>query len=559
MMVRPNLRLLTRCTLLLSGAFCSCNVPITDPPLSVGTDIGLRALMSPWDALPALHARSYEEFSSYDRLPDLPQCLTDAGNKDFNNFLAMYGIPEAVAFSYVDNPFPFPCLSGMSGYIIAATTDGPGYISRIWLTSIALSTFATGELFDDEETISVYLDGSLTPAYRGFVKDWEMGGQAPFTEPLVGYRSGGYVSYVPISFRSNAYVVLGGLSPAALYYYQVDIQTSAEDTVVFNPERFTNVGTPGIEESLAARFDRNIGNRWANTHVTAFPSCTLAPNSQVEVAEFLGAGTIMVLEFVFPTVTLGQLRDLDLLITWDDMPSPAVDAPLSAFYGEQLALSEYDSLPMRVRRSTRGLETSCRFPMPFRNHASVQIRNNGAEAVVMKPGIAYSNELPDEDWGYFWSEYNCQETPSPTDGYYPIVDVLGRGKYLGTFLFLEGHADEAHSGNMIPIDPMNFLEGDTSGTIDGSWRVRGTGTEDYLNGALYFRSGRYEYGFSGVNHLAVDDDDRACVSGYRWHLLTDEINFMKSFQLSLEYGQGRPNTVDRYQSVAYYYLAQYTR
>ena len=540
----------------LSGALRACNPCVMENRVWEGTDVGVRDLTS-WEALPVVRPVRYDEFSSYDRLPNHFSCLTDPGNRDFNNFLGVCGFPGPVAFGHVDEPLHGFAYPGMRGYVIAASEDGPGYISRIWLGQIGLSMLLTNELFAENETIAIYVDDFCEPAYQGRIKDWETSSSPPFAEPLVGYRSGGYVSYVPISFRSRVRVLLDNLSPTALYYYNVDIQRVYEDTVPFRPVNFTEEVRPGIEEDL----DRLFGHSGANPNEEfvdlQVPPLTLAPGDLVDVAILEGYGTINLLEFAFPSVTLEELRGSGLRITWDGAEAPAVDVPVSAFFGVHLAIESFRTLPFRVERNAQGLRLACFFPMPFESSALIQLLNNGTDPVEIVPTLGVADTLPEGDWGHFYAQFRSAEPPLPFGSTYIVADIHGQGKYLGAFLFLEGHADVPHLGNMIPPHPLNFLEGDAAGFIDGVWRIRGTGTEDYLNGALYFRNGEYDCAFSGVNRV-VTDGNRGAVSGYRWHILSDEIHFCRSFELELEYGQGRPNTVDRYQSTAYYYLTPHS-
>jgi D-arabinan exo alpha-(1,3)/(1,5)-arabinofuranosidase (non-reducing end) len=550
-------RLLILCAAVLSGALRACEPCITDGSPPEGTDVGVRD-MTAWDALPVVRAIRYNEFSSYDRLPNRFSCLTDPGNKDFNNFMAVCGLPGSVAFAHIDDSQPGPAGFGKRGYVIAASDDGPGYISRIWLGQFGLSALLTEELFNENETVTIYVDDFCEPVYQGRIKDWETGSSAPFTEPLVGCRSGGYVSYVPISFQSRVLVLLDNLSPTSLYYYNVDIQKVYEETVPFSPANFTEEGQPGVEEDLRRLFGQLGENPNEGFRAVELPLLTLPPGGLADVASFDGYGTIKLLQCVFPDVTLDQLRDIDLRITWDDVEPPAVDVPLSAFFGVHLALESFKTLPMRVQQTAQGLELACYFPMPFDTGALIQLLNHGATPVELLPTLGLADTPPEGDWGHFHARFNSEEAPLPPGATYPVADIQGRGKYVGTFLFLEGHADVPHLGNLLPEHPLNCLEGDASGFIDGVWRIRGTGTEDYLNGALYFRTGKYDYGFSGVNHK-VSAGRWGRVSGYRWHILSDEIHFYRSFELELEYGQGRPNTVERYQSVAYYYLTPESR
>jgi hypothetical protein len=106
--------------------------------------------------------------------------------------------------------------------------------------------------------------------------------------------------------------------------------------------------------------------------------------------------------------------------------------------------------------------------------------------------------------------------------------------------------------------PLNFLEGDARGIIDGTLAIRDTGTEDFFNGSFYFEDGSQATPFAQAWGVV---DDRPDLPGHgeanacRWFVLGEAIDFDESLDLSFEIGPGKPHTLDRYRSVAYAYLA----
>jgi hypothetical protein len=122
---------------------------------------------------------------------------------------------------------------------------------------------------------------------------------------------------------------------------------------------------------------------------------------------------------------------------------------------------------------------------------------------------------------------------------------------VGTCLYLEGHAGADAD---IFASPFNFLEGDEIGTVDGT-AIVGTGTEDYLDGAFYFDEGEFATPWAQVWGIAGEGDDGR-VSGCRWHILGDAIDFRSTLTYALEIGPGDPEVRDRYRSITWLYLAQ---
>jgi hypothetical protein len=100
---------------------------------------------------------------------------------------------------------------------------------------------------------------------------------------------------------------------------------------------------------------------------------------------------------------------------------------------------------------------------------------------------------------------------------------------------------------------MNFLEGDELALLDGEPAVVGTGTEDYFNGAFYFESGPAATPFAQWWDVA-DDGTAGRASACRWHVLGDTIDFNESADINIEIGPADPAMLDRYRSVAFFYL-----
>lgn len=101
------------------------------------------------------------------------------GNSDLNNFLA----------------------TGPGGNVML-DQRGPGCVYRIWMTSLQ-------DVFPSD-WVKIYFDGSSVPAIDLTVAQMFSGTVAPFLAPLVANNqqsSGGYVSYVPLCYRSSIKIV----------------------------------------------------------------------------------------------------------------------------------------------------------------------------------------------------------------------------------------------------------------------------------------------------------------------------------------------------------------
>jgi hypothetical protein len=167
----------------------------------------------------------------------------------------------------------------------------------------------------------------------------------------------------------------------------------------------------------------------------------------------------------------------------------------------------------------------CRFPMPFRDGARLEIVNEGSKEVTVTASVLTRplDSLP-SDRGRFHARWSRIETQ--IGQYVPLLTALGRGKYVGI------------SFNCQAISPW-MLEGDEVVWADGELTpsVHGTGTEDYFNGAWYFNRGQFSLATHGAALLDLTETGkRSRVSLYRLHTL-DPIYFSERIRLCIEHGQ----------------------
>ena len=207
---------------------------------------------------------------------------------------------------------------------------------------------------------------------------------------------------------------------------------------------------------------------------------------------------------------------------------------------------------MRVQWVGDELATACFLPMPYAAHVRIVVYNTGNESASLRASVAADHSLPAEPWGYLHARAHTAVGPQAPGSQFEVINVAGRGRYVGTFLYAAGWADRRPG--QIPHQ-LNILEGNELGVIDGEPRIHGTGTEDYCNGAFYFHDGPFDSPFAAAN--VVDEGGPGApgvVSCCRWHLLSDAIDFQRSFALRFQYGANNPALVERYTATAYYYL-----
>ncbi len=214
-------------------------------------------------------------------------------------------------------------------------------------------------------------------------------------------------------------------------------------------------------------------------------------------------------------------QDMLLRITWDRRERPGVEAPLGDFFANCFGQrDEVISLPVVVED---GDSYNCFWAMPFREHARVELVNQGDKPV----SLLYYNidwiqyDTLSADTPYFHAQYR-QEYPVEQGRDYVVLETQGKGHYVGTVLAVRTRS------------PAWFGEGDEKVWIDGeeSPSIQGTGTEDYFLSAWGLKTTSTPYAgvpcFDGWGLLG------GRTSAYRWHL-HDPMVFQTGIRVAFEH------------------------
>jgi hypothetical protein len=245
------------------------------------------------------------------------------------------------------------------------------------------------------------------------------------------------------------------------------------------------------------------------------------PGETTVLADLDGPGVVTHIWLTLASNEYGFPRLLRLRIYYDGSTTPSVDTPVGDFFAVGLG-QERDVSSMMVRNSSSGRARNFYWPMPFRKSCRITVTNEGRRRTS---NLYYHvdwrklKELP-FDVGYLHARYR-QELPTVKGKRYEILDVKGRGHYVGTVF------------SIIQNQPGWFGEGDEFFYIDGAEKasIEGTGTEDYFNDAWSLRVSNAPY--YGVT-LAEGTGLGSRMSAYRWHVV-DPIPFTRSLKLEIEH------------------------
>ena len=256
------------------------------------------------------------------------------------------------------------------------------------------------------------------------------------------------------------------------------------------------------------------------------------------IATLDGAGRIDRLVLRVTSDDPRALRRGILKAYWDGEEAPSVWAPLTDFFGNGFGDARFSSL--YVGMTDDGYY--CNLPMPFARGARLEIENGSRLPLKVEGEVFWRRTgRPGPDVGRFCTQWRHEIA---TEGrLYTILDVKGRGKYVGCNLSVQGIGD------------ISYLEGNEQFFVDGEERAStiGTGTEDFFNGGWYYNKGVFDLPLHG---LVVKTRTRT--SQYRYQL-PDSVAFAQSLVVRIEHGTNNVHLDDDYSSVAYFYMAPPTK
>jgi YVTN family beta-propeller protein len=412
--------------------------------------------------------------------------------------------------------------------------QGPGTVYRMWFTGF----------IPEQGNIKIYFDGETSPRIDMLIRDLVAGTHTPFLAPLVGDEmasSGGYYSYVPLTFSRSIKIVTNQI--ALYFYYNIGYHLYASDT--------------SITSWTASQDTRTVQNLWSragidpkgdNDTTTTTGSLNLAPGTTQTILDLVGPRSISSIKLripgIMPNTQTGAaseiLDNLWIQIYWDNESSPSVAAPLGSFF----AIGQFGAYPTRslMAGMDDGGNLYIYFPMPFQTRARVQVvsrrtvetQSISFEIKHIPFGDSFSNV------GYFKTNYSSQIRQSEDGKDIVMLDIEGAGHLVGIEASLAGPMDRS------------FMEGDERIYVDDSQSpaIQGTGVEDFFNGGWYFKRGLFTLPTHGNTfHSPSGGQDR--ISAYRL-FLADAIPFRKHIRVGIEHGNRNLVTMNAW-TLAYYY------
>ena len=276
-----------------------------------------------------------------------------------------------------------------------------------------------------------------------------------------------------------------------------------------------------------------IADHVSQSHVE-YHRVDIAQGKEALLADLKGPGKVTYL-YITDDTQGHFFPGLILKVLWDDESEPSILVPLSDFFGAISGKTiDYQSVPMQINHGC----FMCYLPMPFSQRAKFVLVNDGdkdySQSVAYGIDYEQGDELAQEK-----SRLHCVwHRSNPTQhGIHTLLDVHGRGHYVGNFLQVHSKFDGW------------WGEGDTVFELDAKSMTHTPGTEDEY-GACWGFGHTYSYLYSG--YLQMDKQDHRM---YRWYL-ANPVRFQQSLKVEIQnqrWENGQIPSRDDYTSVAYWY------
>ncbi|MEP0845265.1 MAG: DUF2961 domain-containing protein [Phycisphaerae bacterium] len=327
--------------------------------------------------------------------------------------------------------------AGADGWETLANIDAPGAITRIWVDK-------------PEGSLQLTIDGQ--PTLECDMTAFFDGGVEPFGEPFT-YRlaaGGAAVSYFPISFASRCSLRTRGFPGTC----EIDFTTFGKDDAV---EPFTPSLSAEAHEALE-RAAATLKDGLAEQHIAReHKLSSIATRKDVKAGQSLTEtidrpGTIRWLAVALTDRAEPReayaLHRCVLRIHFDGQAQPAVEAPLSAFFGSGFERNPLAALPAGTERlssmpSDSPMGTSmmyCALPMPFAKSARIEIENRTRRKIGLLLYLRVERDAPPPNALRFHAQFRRASPLRAAE--LELLDVRGRGRWIGATLLVDSPVTE---------------------------------------------------------------------------------------------------------------------
>ena len=474
------------------------------------------------------------QFSSYDRRSTSPADSCWFSNEDGFGNEPIPGFEKVL--KQADT-------AGIGEYLIC-DVNKPGAIVRLWTAGL-------------NGNIRLFLDDTDHPVYEGDAQDffWKTAGVLSGNSGKPGYADKFRqfdATYFPIPFSKRCRIEwIGDIRKIHFYHVGLRVYDQGVKVSTFRISDFDKYAAK-IEEISNLMKNPDEGNDAGITQVE-ISATDLPAFSKKEI--FYATGT-KAIEYFSVRINAdnieNSLRKCILTISFDDSSVPQIQTPVGDFFGSAPGVNPFSSVPFSVNADGTMI---CRFIMPFRRSARIEIENNSVEKIGINGSIRTNDFKWEEgksmhfrarwkiDYGLTASGFDPESNNVP-DIVYLMASGAGRVVGSAAYLYNPSNATTSWGNWWGEGDEKIFVDRDTFPSFFG------TGSEDYFNYS-WSSSRIFTYPYCGQPRND-GPGNRGYVSNFRWHI-SDDILFRDKIAFYMELGHHGVVPGFSYGRIVYYY------
>jgi hypothetical protein len=419
----------------------------------------------------------FEAMAGIDQLPILYPAGTKknriisydaSGGNGFGHFRAMFK-------KYLDT----------RGEIVFFDAYGPGCLYRQ-----QINIWKDGGVGVNNKDIRIryYFDNETTPRIDVPVYEFFNGEHPPVTTPFAFRQNQQFgIVYYPFSFEKRLRITLA--DTLFVRMEKEDIETCC------NWQQFDYLTFPAgtkvkTWDQNSIQYEETVRKQWAETGLDPKNTSenqidrrtvSLRPGEQAVLFDHQGEASITAFQLYMEPFTPETFYHTHIRMQWDDLPLPAVDLPISYFFGGGGVKDEkwndvFRSLLFGF--DAKNHTAYCYWPMPFWKNGTISLINNSTEKITSltcetswRPASVLSYS-PKES-GYFRTKLTRDSSPGG-------LSRKGFAKPYANAFYEQGH------GQVIAVNMWSgnyYEDGDEFTYIDGSRtpQIHGDGAEDDFN------------------------------------------------------------------------------
>jgi len=369
--------------------------------------------------------------------------------------------------------------------------------------------------------IKYYFDDEQTPRINASVNDFFNGDYRPIDTPFAFKSAKQFaILYYPFAFQKRLKVAVSDTLLSRLIKNNIDETQNWYQYDYLTYPVGTNTTTWSVSKTDA--FENKAREQWA--HLGRGPKSSandnvvknkvkIEPGKSAVIFDKKGKASIASINLKLEPFTEETFYHTYIRMTWDNLSQPAVDVPISYFFGGGGWKDQFEN--KKLTNLLFGFDSQnhtfyCYFPMPYFEKAKIEIINNSSaridelsSAIGVKPASLVN--YPKNNTGYFMAKLTKD---SCSGGKKVVGSPKVYSKPYETAFKETGHG---HVEAIAMFSGNYWEDGDEFTYIDGSNtpQIHGDGTEDDFNQG--WAGGKYQKPFWGSLNNGVK-------GSYRIHL-----------------------------------------